>query len=268
VSKTSGAAGNLTVSSPSTTFTSSAGVDAKLTVDGVPVDSASNTVSGAIPGVTLSLGAADANTSVLISVQPDTTQAADAIQSFVSAYNAVIGSINSQYTLNSSGNEGVLAGDSMLRSLQSSLLSMVATTASGSGSYVNLQSMGIEMQDDGTLQVNSTNLSQALSSNFSDVQNFFQSAKGWGQVAGTEMLQLTDPTLGPVAADISGLTQSSQSLTNQINDFEARMATVQAQLTTQYDNLNTLLQEYPMQMQEIAGQLASLPNTSSSSSQG
>jgi flagellar hook-associated protein 2 len=126
--------------------------------------------------------------------------------------------------------------------------------------------MGIEMQDDGTLQVNSTNLSQALSSNFSDVQNFFQAAKGWGQTAGTQMLQLTDPTLGPVAADISGLNQTNQSLTDQINDFETRMATVQDQLTTQYDNLNTLLQEYPMQLQEIAGQLASPPNTASSSS--
>ncbi len=83
VSKTSGANGNLTVSSPATSFTSAAGVDAQLTVDGVPVDSSTNTVTGAIPGVTLSLGSADPNTSVLISVQPDTTAASQAIQNFV-----------------------------------------------------------------------------------------------------------------------------------------------------------------------------------------
>jgi flagellar hook-associated protein 2 len=265
VSKASGAVGNLTVTSPATSFNNSAGVDAQLSVDGVPVDSASNTVTGAIPGVTLSLGAADPNTPVLISVQPDTSQASQAIQTFVDAYNAVIGSINSQYTLNSSGQEGVLAGDSMLRFLQSSLLSLVTTSVSGAGQYVNLQSMGIEMQNDGTLQVNSTNLSKALSSNFSDVQTFFQSPKGWGVSAGTQLLQLTDPTLGPVAADINGLNQTNRSLTDQINDFEVRMATVKDQLTTQYDNLNTLLQEYPMQLQEIAGQLSSLPNATSSS---
>jgi flagellar hook-associated protein 2 len=265
VSKASGAVGNLTVTSPATSFNNSGGVDAQLSVDGVPVDSASNTVTGAIPGVTLSLGAADPNTPVLISVQPDTSQASQAIQTFVDAYNAVIGSINSQYTLNSSGQEGVLAGDSMLRFLQSSLLSLVTTSVSGAGQYVNLQSMGIEMQNDGTLQVNSTNLSKALSSNFSDVQTFFQSPKGWGVSAGTQLLQLTDPTLGPVAADINGLNQTNRSLTDQINDFEVRMATVKDQLTTQYDNLNTLLQEYPMQLQEIAGQLSSLPNATSSS---
>jgi len=267
VSKTSGANGNLNVSTSAASFTTAAGIDAQLTVDGVPVDSSTNTVTGAIPGVTLSLGAADANSSVLVSVQPDTTAASQAIQNFVDAYNAVIGSINSQFTVNSTtGSEGVLGGDSMLRSLQSSLLSMVSTAASGAGQYVNLQSLGIEMQNDGTLQVNSANLSQALSSNFSDVQKFFQSTSGWGQAAGTQMLQLTDPTLGPVAADINGLKQTNQGLTDQINDFELRMSAVQDQLTTQYSSLDALLQQYPMQLQQVAAQLGSLPNTTSSKS--
>ena len=267
VSKTSGANGNLNVSTSAASFTTAAGIDAQLTVDGVPVDSSTNTVTGAIPGVTLSLGAADANSSVLVSVQPDTTAASQAIQNFVDAYNAVIGSINSEFTVNSTtGSEGVLGGDSMLRSLQSSLLSMVSTAASGAGQYVNLQSLGIEMQNDGTLQINSANLSQALSSNFSDVQRFFQSTSGWGQAAGTQMLQLTDPTLGPVAADINGLKQTNQGLTDQINDFELRMSAVQDQLTTQYSSLDALLQQYPMQLQQVAAQLGSLPNTTSSKS--
>lgn len=255
-SKTSGAAGNLTISSSSTSFTSAAGVDAQLTVDGVPVDSGTNTVTNAIAGVTLSLGSADPNTSVLISVQPDTTQASQAIQSFVTDYNSLMGTINTQYAVNpTSGNEGVLAGDSMLRTLQGQLLGLASTTTTAAGPYVNLQSMGIQMQDDGTLQIDSSTLSTALSSNFSDVQKFFQSASpvGWGQAVGKQLQQMTDPTIGLVSADINGLNQTNQSLTGQINDFETRMATVQNQLTTQYDNLNTLLEEYPMQLQEIAG---------------
>jgi len=190
------------------------------------------------------------------------------MQSFVDAYNAVVGSINSQYTLDSNGNEGVLAGDSMLETLQSDLLNMVSTSVSGVGSYVNLQSMGIEMQNDGTLTVDSSTLSSALSSNYSDVQKFFQSTapQGWGQIANTEMTQLTDPTLGPVALDINGLNQSNDDLTNQINDFQASMAQVQQQLTTEYDNLDALLIQYPLQIQEAADQLASLPDATSTSS--
>ncbi|MGC2110497.1 MAG: flagellar filament capping protein FliD [Candidatus Korobacteraceae bacterium] len=267
-SNTSGANGNLTVSSTATNFTSAVGQDAALTVDGVPVDSATNTVTGSIQGVTLSLGAADADTSVLISVQPDTTDAATAIQSFVTAYNAVMSSINSQYTVGSDGNEGVLGSDSMLRTLQSQLLGLVSTSASGGGQYVNLQSMGVEMQDDGTLQINSAALSTALSSNYSDVQKFFTSTSpaGWGQTVGTQLLQMTDPTVGLVAADINGLNQTNNSLTQQISDFEVRMTAVQQQLTTQYSNLSELLQQYPAQLQQVAAQLGSLPTTSNSSS--
>ncbi len=268
-SKTSGANGNLTVSSSSTNFSSAAGVDAKLTVDGVPVDSSTNTVTGAISGVTLSLGSADPNTSVLISVQPDTTTASTAIQNFVTDYNTLMGSINSQYALDpSTGNEGVLGSDSMLRTLQSQLLGLVSTSTSAAGQYVNLQSMGIEMQNDGTLQINSSALSTALSSNYSDVQKFFQSTSpaGWGQTVSTQLQQMTDPTIGLISADITGLNQTNQSLTNEISDFEVRMTATQQQLTTQYDNLNTLLEEYPMQMQQVAAQLGSLPSASSSSS--
>ncbi len=271
-SRTSGAAGNLTVTSTAGSFTDSAGVDAQLTVDGVPVDSSTNTVTGAISGVTLSLGAADPNSTVLISVEPDTSDAATALQNFVTAYNAVIGSINSQYTLDSNGNEGVLAGDSMLQTLQSQLLSMASTSVSGVGNFVNLQSMGIEMQNDGTLQIDSSNLSNALSSDYSDVQNFFTSTSptGWGQLANTEMTQLTDPTQGPVALDINGLTQTNDDLSNQISDFQANMTNVQQSLTTQYDTLDSLLMQYPLQIQEAQAQLASLPDstTSSSSSSG
>lgn len=271
-SGTSGAAGNLTVSSAATKFTTAAGLDAQLTVDGVPVDSSSNTVTGAVQGVTLSLGAAAPNTPVLISVEPDTTQAGTAIQGFVNAYNTVIGDINSQYAVNSNGSEGVLAGDGMLATLQSSLLNLVSTAVSGTGSLTNLQSLGIEMQDDGTLQIDTSTLSNAISSNYSGVQNFFQSTSGWGQIANTEMNQLTDPVNGPIAADINGLNQTNDDLSNQIQDFQANMTEVQQQLTTEYDNLDTLLIQYPMQMQEAAQQLASLPDApvagSSSSTQG
>ncbi|HTV66773.1 MAG TPA: flagellar filament capping protein FliD [Bryocella sp.] len=268
VANQSGADNSLTVTDPNLSFTSTAGTDAQLTVDGVPVDSDSNTVTGAIPGVTLSLGATT-TTPVTISVQPDVDSISTAIQSFVTDYNTLMSSINTQFTLNSStGSEGVLAGDSMLTTLQSQLLDMMTSSVSGSGQYSNLQSLGIEMQDDGTLEIDSSTLSAALSSDFSDVQTFFQSAApaGWGQQADAQMLQMTDPTDGPLSLDISGLNQESQDVTDQISDFQDQMNNVQQQLTTQYDNLNATLMQYPLLMQETATQLASLPGAPSTSS--
>ncbi len=270
VSNNSGAAGNLTVSGAVDFTQGSPGKDATLVLDGVPVSSASNTVTGALAGVTLNLATAAPNSPVQLSIAADTSQAATTLNTFVTAYNAVTKDINTQYTLDSSGSEGPLAGDSTLRTLQSQLLNAVTYSIAGTGQYVNLQSLGVEMQDDGTLQINSSVLNDALTNHYSDFQNFFQSASplGFGQYMGTMLLQATDPTEGVVALDISGLQNTSTDLTNQINDFEARMAMVQDQLTTQYSNLNALLEEYPSQMAQINSQLSSLPGASTSNSNG
>jgi flagellar hook-associated protein 2 len=268
VSKTSGAAGNLTVTSSAVNFTQgTAGVDAQLNVDGVPIDSSTNTVTSALPGVTLNLASASPGTPVTISVGADTSQATQTINSFVSAYNTVMNDINSQFSVDANGNEGALAGNSGLRSLQNQLLSAISYSVSGTGQYVNLQSMGIEMQDDGTLQVNSTVLNDALSNHYQDFQNFFQSLtpQGFGNFFGNQMMQLTDPTQGPIALAVTGLQQTNQSLNNDINDFEVRMTSMQQELTQQYSALNATLVEYPMLMQQIASQLSSLPTSSKSS---
>ena len=267
VSKTSGAAGNLTVTSSALNFTQGiAGVDAQLNVDGVPIDSSTNTVTSALPGVTLDLASASPNTPVTITVAPDTSQATQTINSFVSAYNTVINDINSQFTLDANGNEGPLADDSGLRSLQSQLLSAISYSVSGTGQYVNLQSMGIEMQDDGTLQVNSSVFNDAINNDYQDFQNFFQSLspQGFGNFFGNQMTQMTDPTQGPIALAVTGLQQTNQSLTSDINDFEARMTSLQQQLTQQYSAVNATLEEYPLLMQQISSQLSSLSSSKSS----
>jgi flagellar hook-associated protein 2 len=267
VSKTSGAAGNLTVTSSAVNFTQgTSGVDAQLNVDGVPIDSSTNTVTAALPGVTLNLASGSPNTPVTIGVSADTAQATQTINSFVSAYNTVMNDINSQFVVDAGAQEGPLAGNSGLRSLQTQLLSAISHSVSGTGQYVNLQSLGLEMQDDGTLQVNSTVLDDALSNHYQDFQNFFQSLtpQGFGNFFGTQMTQLTDPTEGPIALAILGLQQTNQSLNNDINDFEARMTSMQQELTQQYSALNATLQEYPLLMQQISSQLSSLPTTSKS----
>ena len=263
-SRNSGAAGNLTVGSAALNFTQGTeGVDAQLTVDGVPMTSAGNTVTTAIPGVTLNLLAASPDTPVTIGVANDTSQASQALNTFVSAYNTVIQDLNSQFAVDANGQQGLLAGNDGIRNLQTQLLAAVSYSVSGTGQYVNLQSLGLEMQDDGTLQVNSNVLNQALSNHFQDVQNFFQSLapQGFANSFGTQMMQLNDVTQGPVAIAVTGLQQTNQDLTNDISNFEVRMTLVQQELTSQYSSVNALLVQYPMLMQQISAQLNSLSSS-------
>ena len=77
VSNTSGAANDLTIANVSSglTFTKGAtGTNASLTVDGVPISSATNSISNTVAGLTLNLAGADPNTQVQIAVAPDTTK--------------------------------------------------------------------------------------------------------------------------------------------------------------------------------------------------
>jgi flagellar hook-associated protein 2 len=265
VSKSSGKDGNLTVTGAATFHQGVEGKNALLNVDGVPVESATNTVSGALTGVDLLLSSADQDTVVQIGIAPDTAEAATALNNFITAYNNVMQDMNSQFKADSSGNAGPLAGDAALRTLQSQMLEIAGYSPGGDGPYVNLQQLGIEMNNDGTLQMNSTALDDVLTNHYSDFQNFFQSTEksAFGQTIGTMLLQITDPTQGTVAADVAAERAISKSLTQQISDFEDQLIAVQQQMTNQYSKLNVLLQQYPMQMQQINSQLSALDTSKS-----
>ena len=265
VSDTSGATGNITISSNTTGLSfnlGSNGVDASLTVDGIPIDSSSNTVTSAIPGVTLDLLGLTSSP-VTLQVSPDTSQAATAINNFVSDYNTVISSINSQFSYDATtGTAGTLLGDASVELVQSTLLSDVAASVTGNGAISSLASLGITMNNDGTLTVDSSQLSNALASNFQAVQNFFQTATtGFAQQLSSDLTNLTSPTNGAIAVDLNGINSSVTSLQSEISDFQANLATEQQTLTTYYSNINATLQSLPSLLASINAQLSSLKSS-------
>jgi flagellar hook-associated protein 2 len=237
------------------------GLDANFTLDGVPLKSGTNTVSSAIPGVTMNLQAEAPQTTVSLTVSADTAGITQAINAFVSAYNTVMGAINAQFKVDANNNAGLLASNSAVRSLQSSLLSDVSYAVSGNNGVVNLATMGINMANDGTLSVDSTKLNAALSDHLPDVQNLFQSvaADGFGSHFNTDLNNLIGPASGQLTLNIKENSSNQQMLTRQINDFEDRLTARRQQLINQYSAIDTMLRQYPVLMQQITGQLGSLP---------
>lgn len=272
VSNTSGSDGDLTIASaPSglTFHTGTSGQDAKLTVDGVPILSAINDVTGAIPGVTLNLNGDSSGIPVRLTVGTDTSAIQAAVDNFVSAYNDIINNINSQFAYNSATKSaGTLSGDGTVRTLQSTLLGFAAFKYPNSGSMTTLRSLGITMQNDGTLQVNDTTLANAIKNDPSDVQKFFQGTNNDGFAASlsTQLSVLTDPTSGPLLIDAKGMDDSVSALQKQIDDFEVQMTARQQQLTDEYSRIDTMLRSMSTTMQSVEAQLKSLPTYSSSSS--
>ena len=101
------------------------GVDANLTIDGKSnIQSASNTVSNLIPGLTFQL-LSSSSTPVQIVIGNDNTDVESTINQFVSDYNALISAINAQEGNTSSGTPEPLFGPPTLSLLQQQLLSSV-----------------------------------------------------------------------------------------------------------------------------------------------
>jgi flagellar hook-associated protein 2 len=247
---------------------SSSAKDASLTVDGVQIDSASNTISTVIPGVTLSLTGSTTGTATL-TVAADSAQAEQAVNSFVSAYNSAIQAISAQFTYDTTTQTaGPLAGDSSLRTIQESLLGSLSYSMSNNNGIASLVSLGVNMQDDGTLSVDSGKLESALAGNYSAVQNFFQSTspQGFSATLTSTLNSMLDSTNGAVTVDLKGISDTNTSLQNQIDDMNTRLDTEEQSLMTQFEQVDALLRSYPTTMDQINAVLASLPSTSSSSS--
>ena len=263
VSQNTGLPGDLTISGNTTALNfhkSVAGQNASLTIDGVPISSATNTVTGALSGVTLNLVSTAAGTPVQLSVGPDTVGANQAVNNFVAAYNTLITAVNAQFTVNpTTYTAGPLAATSALRSLQSSLLSDVTFAMQGNSGFTSLASLGIDMANDGTLSVDQATLNNVLNSNYANFQNFFQGlSASFGGHFSSDLTSLTSPTLGVLNATLSEIKNQQSTLSNTINDFEDRLAARQQQLIKEYSQIDAMLRQYPVTLQAINAQLATL----------
>jgi flagellar hook-associated protein 2 len=269
-SQSTGSPGALAITSNNTNLTFDTpigGTNASLTIDGVPYSSASNTITGAIAGVTLNLAGSSNGSPVQVTVGPDVADATTAINNFVSAYNQLIGDFNQEYTFNTATNsQGDLAGDASVRQLQSSLLTDSGYSVTGNAGIVNLASLGISTNDDGTLSVDSTQLASAFAANPAAVQNFFQNSSqtGFANNFSADLTNLTDPVQGILNVDLAQNQAEQTDLSTSITNFQTQLSTEQQALTTEYSEVNASLQAYPLLLQQITETLGTLGTGSSS----
>ncbi len=258
-----------TISEPSFGFTQSAtGANASLTVDGVPVSSATNTVTGAIGGVSLTLSGAQPGVRVNLAITANASQISTAINQFVSDYNAAIGLVNAQFSKGSgSSTQGVLASDSTLVNLQSALegaLNYIATPVSGTTTSVStLSDLGVTIGNDGTLSVDSATLNSALTNAPNDVQNFFEGSalNGFANSVNNALNGFTEPAVGAFTVDLNGFSATYADLTTEISNFESNyIASEQTNLTAEYSSAEIALQQLPAQLAQIQAELGVTPS--------
>lgn len=156
-------------------------VDAKARINGLAVTSASNTLTGNMPGVTINLVATTTKDYGLVTevkapltmrISEDVTPASKNVTDFVNAYNTLYANLAdlTKYD-DTKKTAGLFQGDSSMLGMQNLLRNMIGSSSLGATSQ-RLADVGIEQQKDGSLTINTTKLSLAAN-NGTSLQQLF-----------------------------------------------------------------------------------------------
>ncbi|MHB1084183.1 MAG: flagellar filament capping protein FliD [Thiobacillus sp.] len=213
--------------------------NANLTVNGIAITSASNNVSEAIQGVSLTLKNTTA-TAATLTVARDTAAINTAASGFVDAYNALASQIKSRSAYATDGKDGgSLAGDGTLRLLQDQMRGIFLTPATG-GTMTSLSQAGISIQQDGSMKLDSSKLNSAIAADFGDVSNLFSGSTGY--VARLEAWAKSSLASGGlIETRAQSLSTHVKNYNDEIDKLENRMSALEKKYTREYTNLNTLL---------------------------
>ncbi|MCX8006206.1 MAG: flagellar filament capping protein FliD, partial [Burkholderiaceae bacterium] len=246
--------------------------DAQFSVNGLALTSATNTVSGAIPGVTLNLtkappaGAPPATTvEADVSVVRDADKVKASIGEFVKAYNELEKLIAelTRYDPNTR-TAAILNGESAVRSVQNEIRQTVrAVRSAAAGELTRLSEVGLELQTDGTLKLNETRFLGALNANADRVARLFTATAATPAEQGfavrlRDRLAAATGVDGAVQAREDGLRASIRALDQQQERLEARLAQVEKRLLAQFSKLDALLAARQQQSAALANALAGL----------
>jgi flagellar hook-associated protein 2 len=217
--------------------------DAAITIDGIAVTSATNTVTDAVPGVTLNL-LAKTTTAAQITVAVDKDAIKTKIQAFQDAYNKLNADLKAQTKYDAATKTGgPLLGDSTTVGLQSMLRSLVGAKGPTTSSIDRLSNLGLEIQADGSLKTNATKLDVALQDP-ANVKAFFSASTGTASSNGIAR-RIYDFAFGAtavggsVSSHSAGFQKSIDQNSKAIDKFNTHIADYQKQLLAQYTRLDT-----------------------------
>ncbi len=241
-----------------------AAADAVFNVAGVDYTSASNTVSNALSGVTLTLLAPTGSDSqgngipATLTVGSDSSTVQQNIAAFVSAYNTLHSALAGLGSFDATTKTaGPMLGNPVLTGTQNQLQRALYSFV-GSSSYNSLASIGITTSSDGSLAVDANKLQTALASNFNAVRQLFSSSQGIATQLNTQITQAL-ASGGTIDSYAQSLTKQENALTQRTDDLNNQMAQLTASLTQQYAALNTLLSSLQTTSSYLTQAFAALP---------
>ncbi len=250
--------------------------NAQLTIDGLQVSSKSNTVTGAISGLTLNLTtvSANANSPTVVSVDANTKGLQTSIQSFVDAYNTLKTTIDtlSKATPDADGKltvQAAFTGDAMPRALIADVRAELTAKGAG-GPLAVLSQLGVMTdRNTGNLTFDTAafNKTMAQPGMTGQVQQLFTGTDDTNGLL-ARMSKAVDPYLKPAAGDITGsglldqrmaiLNKNTRNLTDQQLALDLRVANLTKTLTAKYNAMDLLVGQMKATASNITSFFSSL----------
>lgn len=246
---TSNIASVLSLTEDAALITANDSIDAEITVNSLTITQSTNEFTDVIPGVSFTINDTETETPIVVEVSDDTSNTVSAINSFVSAYNTLANAYSAQFTYSESTQSlGALGSDFTLQNTQSKIKSIVfgIYNAIGNSTYQSLSSIGISVDSDGVMSLDSDKLQEALDANPDEVQNLFEGTsthEGLAVQLYDYLDGLTNSTDGVLVQKYDGYTDMMDSLSDTIADRETRVASYEASLVAKFVYLEQVMTE-------------------------
>ena len=241
--------------------------DSMITVDGVAnISRDTNAIDDVIQGVTITLESAPAtDNEAVLTVSRDTSAIVSKINSFVSAYNEAL-DLFEAYQSYDQGTEtaGVLLGDTTTNSIRNSLENLITDTVPGVESFSRLADLGIALNSEGRLEVDSSTLNGALDDHLDDVLQFFTQSTEGSEGFAVRMVDtlnaILDSSAGTLAARTDGIQNSIDDIEDQVERIEMRNLAWETRTRAQFNALELLLAGYQATGNYLTQQILGMQN--------
>lgn len=233
--------------------------DAKLTIDGLDVTRSTNSVSDAIPGVTLALTKTTTSPAT-VTLSNDSSALKSKISAFVSSYNDVIGASQTATGYGSTkASNKILQADPTMRGAATYLSRTVSGAVPGaSGSFGSLAAVGVKLGTDGKMVFDTAALDTALQKDPESVRRLFVTDSNTGATGVMKTLAdgINDMITGessPIKTRIAALSAQSKSITASSEAKQKRVDAYEAQLKKQYAALDQAMSKYSAMSAQVGG---------------
>jgi flagellar hook-associated protein 2 len=212
------------------------------TTGGSLITSATNTFKGIVPGLDVTLSGASTDV-VTVTATQSSDNAASAIQLFVDQYNKLRDKLDTYTSYNATdGTTGTLFGSNETLNLDSDLANAVGGTYFNDGSIRSLAELGVTIGQDGHLTFDKSVFQAKYNANPTDVTDFFtQDKRGFAIQTDSMLESLVGENNSLLVSREQALQAQSDDYTQQINDWNTRLANIQDNLLNQFYQMDALV---------------------------